>query len=857
MKKQARFKLLPLAAAMTTALGAPIAYGQSDNSVFLEEVIVTARKRSESVMDIPSSVQALTGETIKDMNALGLDDYSRFVPSVNVITYGAGNDVIVFRGAAVDDGGYSIQSTASLYVDEISVTNTGSQPSVRMVDIERVEALAGPQGTLYGSDAQAGTMRIITNKPVLDQFEVVLDVSAKDGKESEMSYDGSIVVNAPLIQDKLALRLVGFTAKDGGFIDNVFGHTPDINTGIDHDLPSGFGTLDNHNAVESDWNDAKYKGWRAALRWQINDSWETTLSGMSQEINRGATSDYDPFVGDLQTVRFNNEYRDDEYDLYSLTIEGDLGFAQLISATSYYTRSITDVADNTTYHHHWSGQYCWATDPADYAATDYPGYYPAENGGIVWYGANYCSAPTVDEDYLSAYTFAQEQERITQEFRLTNQGDNFDWLVGIFFEESSNDYEFPWAYPTANENHPEGIDSNTAYQESVSLDSWNWYYDTTFPDATETWYENSSTDWKQEAIFGELVWHISDSLDLTVGGRYFKRTNDQIYWEEHPSTNLIELEDGVEANSGEEKEFVPKVALTWVINDDSMTYGLISKGFRPGGTNRQRGEPALPKHYDPDEMINYELGYKSSFADGAARIVLTGFYMDWKDYQLEIVDPSSAICLDDNGEEDSSIVIPGLCGQVWQSSVANAGDAHILGASVELDWAVSENFIMGFNAQWLEAETDTDLDLDADGEPNIHSGQRLPLSPELTGAVWGTYSWPVQAISGSGYVRLQWSYNGDTINSLEESEFADDNPNPQFTNKAYNMGDLIIGLQGETWEASIFVNNLTDERPEYSHSWGIYEWTQGNAEDGRAHTDRIYTARPREVGLRIIKRWGG
>ena len=192
----------------------------------LEEIIVTARKRPESAQDIPIAIQALSQDTLQAMGAQAMEDYARFTPSVNVVTYSASSSTIVFRGA-ITGPGYIAQSTSSVYLDEISITTTGTQPGVRLVDVERVEALSGPQGTLYGSDAQAGTMRIVTNKPNPGQFESVLDGEVRGGDNSDLSYRGSMVFNIPLMDDTLALRLVGYNDYDGGFIDNVYGHTPD------------------------------------------------------------------------------------------------------------------------------------------------------------------------------------------------------------------------------------------------------------------------------------------------------------------------------------------------------------------------------------------------------------------------------------------------------------------------------------------------------------------------------------------------------------------------------------------------------------------------------------------------------
>jgi outer membrane receptor protein involved in Fe transport len=218
--------LTPVAGAIVTALYpgssavAQDAEASEADNYALEEVIVTATKREVSIQDIPASVQAITQEALASMGARTMEDFARFVPSMNVVTYGAGSSTVVFRGA-ITGSGWLAQATSSVYLDEISITQTGSQPSIRSVDIARIEALAGPQGTLYGSDAQAGTLRIITNQPVMNEVEAIFDGELRGGSESDSSYRGSLVFHVPLVEDTLALRVVGFSDRDGGFIDNV------------------------------------------------------------------------------------------------------------------------------------------------------------------------------------------------------------------------------------------------------------------------------------------------------------------------------------------------------------------------------------------------------------------------------------------------------------------------------------------------------------------------------------------------------------------------------------------------------------------------------------------------------------
>lgn len=888
MHSEPKYALTPLAAAVTAALypGHQAVAQEESTAGVLEEIIVSARKRTESAQAIPASVQALSQDTLARMGAMGIDDYARFIPSINVVSYGSGQSVVVFRGATVDGGSYVNQSTSSVYLDEISLSSYGEQPEIPMYDIARVEALAGPQGTLYGSDAQAGTLRIVTNRPVMNTYEVIFDGSYTVGKQSDNSWDGSLVVNFPLVEDKLALRLVGFNQKEGGYIDNVFGHTPNFNSEWGDDIPAQWGSLDNAHAVEDDWNDAKTRGGRAQLRWEVNPDWAVTFGYSTQQFNGGAQNSYEPLVGDLKVVRFNNEWRKDDLDIYSLTIEADLGFAQLVSATSYYERDIKQQFDNTVYHHYWAIQYCRdatyyinpdyglsvsgyvpLTNAVMYEVNDwsvangyepwwpYAGYYWTNPGtdAVVWWPV-YCHAPTIDGDYLSISDEPGQQDKFTQEIRLSSQGDKYDWIVGAYYEKANNDWQSHFGMPTSN-----------SYQQSMSLNYWEWYWDDSFPEATEQWYSESASEWDQTAVFGELTWHMSEEIDVTAGGRFFDRSNTNFYFVQHPTgqmstENLDENgNDYVPANSGSQSEFVPKISVSYTWDDNKMLYGMWTQGYRPGGTNRSRGEPFWPKQYDSDLITNIEMGVKMLFAEGAGRFNATAFNMAWDDFQIQLIDPTDKPCTDEAGEPllpESVYNIPGVCGQPWQTVVANGGDAHIRGLSVELDYAPSDSVTLGMNAEWLEAETDTTLDLDGDGELDVLAGNRLPIVPEFKWSAWGEYHRAIDA-NLDGFVRLQWSYTGDSNNILEPiNALQESSANPQFRNKAYNIGDLRVGVRGEDWEVNLYVNNLTDERAQLTHGTGQYEYNFGNSIDGRSNTMRVYTVRPREYGLRFMKRWG-
>lgn len=853
MSFQSRNLLTPVAAAVAAALSPAQAVQAQDDTraapsgKVLDEITVTARKRSESAQDIPIAIQALSQDTLAAMGAKAMEDYARFIPSVSVVTYSNSASVVVFRGA-ITSPGYIAASTSSVYLDEISLTITGSQPGVRMVDIARVEALSGPQGTLYGSDAQAGTMRIVSNKPDTTAFEAIFDGEIRGGDQSDMSYRGSMVVNIPLAEDKAALRLVGYNDHDGGYIDNVFGRTADESFFYGAFYPADFGTLDNSASVEDRWNDSDIYGARATLLWNVNDAWSATLGIAHQTTETGADNYYDPFVGDLQTVRFHDEWTDDKYDLYSLTLEGDLGFAQLVSATSYFDRTNEYLSDVTTYAHYWNALYCV---DSGYSAAYFP-YYVAnpDTGNAVWWPV-YCHASTVDGDSLNAAFLNAQSNKFTQEIRLSSQGERFDWLVGLFYETSNDDWQSSFAGPTMG-----GDGSVNVYQQSLSLAQYELWAGESFPEATSGWYSASKTDWEQKAVFGEINWHLTDQLDATIGGRYYDRSNTNYYFVNRPGSFTMPAFVPPEAREGKDKEFIPKLSLNYSFDagrDARMMYGLYTRGKRPGGINRQRGEPFFPGTYVSDLMDNYEMGYKSTFGAGAGRFNVTGYHMKWSDYQHELTDPASTDCAR-LGLPDASI--PGVCGQPWQRVVANLGEAHITGLNVELDYAAGDRWTLGLNAEYMEAETDSEHDLNADGTPDILAGLRLPLVPEFKAAAWAEYHWPTKLFGNNqAFVRTQWSYNGDSVSILEPIS-PDVANNPQFINDAYVIGDLRFGVQGEDWEASIFVNNLTDERADLTHNDGQFEWGASQAAEGRDHHLRIFTNRPREIGVRYMKRWG-
>ena len=336
-KPDAKSPLSPVAFAVSVALTgsyAPAALAQ-DATADLEVIIVTARKREETLLEIPQEVQAISQQEMERANLRTSQDLERFIPSLTSNSNDAGLVSIFFRGVAEGTAGGLADSSAAVYLDEQPLTLHSWNPEVRLIDIERIEALPGPQGTLYGAGSQSGTLRYITNKPDPTAFHADVSLDGHTVDHGDEGYDLSGVLNLPLGK-KAAIRLVGFSARDAGYIDNVLGE-------------SLGGTFDNSESVEDDANAVEYLGGRAAVRWLAGENWTVDVGVVHQQLDSGAYSDEHIVRAgrELAAVHFLDESHSDDWTQLALTLQGDLGWGQLTSASSYFTRDIADLRDST------------------------------------------------------------------------------------------------------------------------------------------------------------------------------------------------------------------------------------------------------------------------------------------------------------------------------------------------------------------------------------------------------------------------------------------------------------------------------------------------------------------------------
>ncbi len=411
------------------ATGAPIVVEAEE----IEEIIVTARKREQSIQDAPLPIQAFDTEAIREKGLKTFMDYLKELTSVSFGTASPGATTIAFRGTLAQPTGFDTISSSTLYVDEIPITRDGQNADVRMIDIERLEALSGPQPTLYGAGSQSGVLRIVTNKPDTSEFGGYYQLGGSTTRYGQGSYDAHAVVNVPLAEDRLAIRLVGFYEFEGGYIDNVLGTTSAYS--------QYNGDRDNADVVEDNINDYESRGGRALLRFEPNEDWTIDAGVIYQKSRLDYMFDFNPGFGDLETIKFKDENDEDEWYNFSITLQGDLGFADLTVAGGWHNRNIDYDIDATAYMTTYK-------ENGLQIATYYVGS-PMFVDYATCYATAYCYQWITTYDFgadpTSRISLDQRIRSFAGEVRLTSKDDGssrFNWLLGGFYERTHNDWDY-------------------------------------------------------------------------------------------------------------------------------------------------------------------------------------------------------------------------------------------------------------------------------------------------------------------------------------------------------------------------------------------------------------------------------
>lgn len=798
---------------LTAVAGVPfkaLAQDQDEQGgIVIEEMIVTARKRTQSLQDVAVAVQAFDAESLREKGLRDFDDYVRELTSVSFGTSSPGATTIAFRGALSQPTGFDTPSSSILYLDEIPITRDGQNPDVRLVDIERLEALSGPQPTIYGAGSQSGTLKIVTNKPNTQEFGGWVEAGVSETKDGEASYSLSAALNVPIVQDKLAVRLVGFYDNEGGFIDNVLGTTSFYS--------ENSGDRDNAAFVEDDINNYKVGGARATVLYEPNENWAITAGFIYQTATLDGLFDFNPDAGRLNTVKFKDEKREDDWYNAALTIEGDLGFADITIAGGYHSRNIDYDVDSTAYMTAYRDNGL-AINAYYLGSASFNG-----NCQVSYYDYNFCFVNYNDfgANPTGQIQLDQRVRSFVQEVRLTSKADSdskFSWLVGAFYERTNNDWDYISQVDDFAANGGEG--TVFSYYGVAPTNVWfdqGFSRDRTFNGEPGGNFNGYRGDIESIALFGEVTYDVTDQLSVSVGGRWFN-TDFRIQTAER----FIDVDSGPFDETLNTKDFNAEAKVMYKPTDDLLFYFTFSQGARIGGVNILRtplAQAAAPDSFGSDVLNNYEAGFKSTWLNGALIANVTAFMMNWEDFQLQTALPGAG------------------------AVVVNAGNASIDGIEGQFAYTPLQGLELTGAFTYIRARLDDDLFVGPNNTQAGRAGEELPATPSwaLSGGI--QYTTPLEWLDEmEAYFRFDVSHTGRSVNGLEASvalfgagtTLVEEQP-------AYQIGDLTIGTRvpGD-WDIALSINNVWDENA-ITYIWPRFS-------DGRA-----FTVRPREIRLNLYK----
>ena len=577
----------------------------------------------------------------------------RALPSVQLVNSRPGRNSIVMRGIGTGSEEFRTDSQVAVYLDEQPVTTISQQVDVQMIDIARVESLPGPQGTLFGSTSQTGTLRIITNRPDFDGRSGQVEASIGTTKGGDESYDASGHVNLPLIDNTFAVRAVGFYSKEGGYIDNVPGPTLE-------------GSRTNAALVEKNFNDYELYGGRVAALWKINDRLKVDLSAIAQSDDSRGSWESDPALGRMKIARFYKEYRKDDWYQLSMTLTADLGSMELTSTTSWFDRDIVYEWDNMVY----------------------------EQYKTAYYGQLY---PLYNTEYTFGTIFNdQNAHRVAQEVRLTSTDESkLQWIVGGFYE----DVDDGWFYGAQDPDFQSTAAWTAAQAYACNYNALGYDVQCPLPPTNIDYSNTYRKNVKQLAVFGEITYSITDRWAITGGARWFQFKRNEFdnfqVPEGLPPAGAYDT-GGSYGAKGTVSDVMLKFGTQYHFDEDRMVYFLYSEGYRLGGFNSARAAATglIPRQYDADVLRNYEMGLKSQWLDNTVQLNATLFYMNWDKYQVDDFLPNPwwlRGTINGKGAESLGGTIEGYWNATSNLSIDGSlfvADAHFTGDTNRLDGSV-------------------------------------------------------------------------------------------------------------------------------------------------------------------------
>jgi iron complex outermembrane recepter protein len=814
-----------------------------DSSGSLAEVVVTAQRRTENVQDVPIAIQAFTGETLSELNVTNFDDLMKYLPNVSASVVGPGQSQIYMRGLSVGDQG--IQSGGSIngfpnvaiYLDDQSGQLPGRNLDVYAADLERVEVLEGPQGTLFGAGAQAGVVRYITNKPKMNVTEG--NVSAGYGLTAggDPNFDATAVLNLPLIEDTLAVRAVIYDDRHGGYINNVlstFTRKP-ADLGIHYanypagctqlqaagpgatvcQPPPGSPVISNAAIAGNAINPVTYSGLRVSALWDITPDWNALITESYQNMDAQGvfyqmpdSSDGVPLPRQSVTL-FNPSYNKDSFENTAWTINGRIGDLRAVYTGAYLVRNVRELQDYTNYARGFYGGYyqCHAAEPANGLAAA-------------------CGSPATYWNEIEKNTHQSHEFRLStpDEWRLRG-------IVGAYWEELQIDDQLNWAYktlPACTATVTAGCFTDIATVPGSSVNSPGPRNDNI------AFFNDVQRGYRQTAFFTSLDFDIiPKTLTFTAGTRWYHFTNDEkgsqvgsfgCYEAGLAPCTAGAINIDAENLNKRYTGFKSRGNVTWHVLPDVLAYYTWSQGFRPGAFNRSTGcylpDPTgtarycTPSAYASDNLTNNEIGWKTEMFDHRLQWNGAVYQENWNNVQVSFFDP-------------------GVLGNLGFGT--NGPNYRVRGIETSIIAAITRGLTAQGAASW-NSSTQTNSPLLIANNPDLLSnpatkgefGQPIldvqnPYGPAGGPSAnsppfqfnmrlryqWSMYSY--HSFAQAGVTHTAHSYTQSSASPAASSGGAVSTTLLRFENPPYTTLDASLGIAKDSWSAELYAQNLTNQ----------------------------------------------
>ncbi|MFL6599713.1 MAG: TonB-dependent receptor [Steroidobacteraceae bacterium] len=832
------------AAAANAATPAEATPAEAESGLALSEVVVTAQRREETIQNVPIQITALTSNTLTQLSVTTFEDYLKILPNVSASTHGPGQGQIYMRGlATTEDGNQSTGATGSfpnvaVYLDDQSAQLPGRNLDIYAADLERVEVLEGPQGTLFGAGAQAGVIRYITNKPKLNTTEANFHAGYGTTAHGEPNSRVDATINLPLIPDKLAVRAVIYNETRGGYIDNV--PSTFTRSSIDRGIIDYFGgvvppstPINNDKIVANDINPVTYKGMRASALFQINDDWNVWISQSYQNMQADGVFAEMPNGSDgqklepLQVTLYTPNVDKDKFENTAWTLNGRIGALKAVYTGGYLIRTVDQVADYTNYAR---GVY------ADYYQCVIPGSAQATKLGAQ------CFSP------ISTFKVHERNLHQSHEFRLSTPD---DWRLraigGLYWEQFIIHNESDWYY--------RDTQAGFAPLQPVAGASPN---NPNLRPIDDAFYDDVTRGYNQKAAFASVDFDIiPKKLILTGGTRYYRMDTyetgvvqgsygcrpDGLYASpDTPATssdpcvggknlNTLDVPVGNEPFSDTSKGlkkrysgFKSRGNLSWHVTDDALVYYTWSQGFRPGGFNRASGFVApktsplvdifqTPIGFKPDTLTNNEIGWKTQWLDHRIQFNGAAYMEQWKDVQIGLFNP-------------------GLLGNL--TFTTNGPEYRVRGIEAELTGRVTQGLTVTASAAWNHSElwkevsfvdkAGKPIDFPALGLTNPFGVKGSPLaqSPPFQMNIRARYDLPL-INDYQPFVQVSASHRAHSFSTTDALQTEIDQVTPtRYEQPGFTTYDASVGVSKDAWMVQVYGTNITDVRGDLFSSYSQF-----------------------------------